>query len=418
MRILCSECSKDYAPGTMGRCRACEGILRPEYPVEVVKKLREIAPGPGIGRYKDLFPLTGQPPSLGEGDTPLIPSRRTGQAMGLTRLYFKVEGCNPSGSFKDRVGVIAAGLALERGLKGIVTASSGNAAAAISAYSAAAGLKCLILIEPGSPASKIRQTIATGARVIPVEGVFDHGPEAISTMILQLAETLDYYPAFVWAPVNPYLLEGVKTMSYEIVARLGKAPDMVISPVGGGDMLAGEWRGYLELSRAGLTEGLPRMVGVQSSAAPPLVKAFRSASRRVKPLPCAGSRISGINVPFTGEHALEAVRESGGIVIDVDDEEAFALQQRVAMDEGLWIEPVSAVPLAALKNLLDQGLVEKDDLIVCVMSGAGFKDDQLGREAAEKVSRRKSLPFDIEAILTEAEALKASCGDVPVRPTP
>ncbi|MBW2000553.1 MAG: pyridoxal-phosphate dependent enzyme [Deltaproteobacteria bacterium] len=408
MKVLCSECSKDYTPGTMGRCLSCEGILRPEYAESVVTKLRDIVPGPGIGRYKDLFTLTREPPSLGEGVTPLVRSRRIGQAMGLKRLYFKVEGSNPSGSFKDRVGAIAAGLALERGLKGIVTASSGNAGAAISAYSAAAGLDCLILIEPGSPPNKIRQTIATGAVVVPVEGIFERGPEAISTMILQLAEALDYYPAFVWAPVNPYLLEGVKTMSYEIEARLGDAPDLLICPVGGGDMLAGQWRGYLELRRAGLIDRLPRMIGVQSSLAPPLVEAFRSGSRRVKPLPCARSRISGINVPFTGEHALEAVRESGGTVIDVDDEEAFTFQQRAAMEEGLWVEPVSAVPLAALRRLLEQGRVERDDLIVCIMSGAGFKDSHLAQEAAEEVSGRKPLPFDIRAILAEAKDFRAS----------
>ncbi|MBW2065658.1 MAG: pyridoxal-phosphate dependent enzyme [Deltaproteobacteria bacterium] len=108
MKVLCSNCSKDYTPGTMGRCLSCEGILRPEYADGVVTKLRDIVPGPGIGRYKALFPLTKEPPSLGEGDTPLVPSRRIGQAIGLTRLYFKVEGCNPSGSFKDRSGSIAA----------------------------------------------------------------------------------------------------------------------------------------------------------------------------------------------------------------------------------------------------------------------------------------------------------------------
>lgn len=408
MKVLCSECRQDYSQGTMGRCPSCEGILRPEYPDGAVRKLRDISPGPGIDRYTDLFPLEGEVPSLGEGDTPLIGSRRIGPAMGLRRLYFKVEGCNPSGSFKDRGGALAAGLARERGLKGILTASSGNAAASISAYSAAAGLECLILIEPASPPNKIRQTLATGASVIPVDGVFDHGPEAIGGLILRLAEALDYYPAFVWAPVNPYILEGIKTMSFEIVARLGKAPDLVICPVGGGDMLAGQWRGYLELKRAGLIDRLPRMIGVQSSSASPLVEAFRSGSRRVKPLPYARSRISGINVPFTGEHALEAVRESGGMVLGIEDEEALALQQKVAFDEGLWIEPVSTVPLAGLKVLLERGGVEKDDLVVCIMSGAGFKDSNLAHSEAEEVSRRNPMPFDIEAIIAEAKALRAS----------
>ncbi|MBI1879126.1 MAG: pyridoxal-phosphate dependent enzyme [Chloroflexi bacterium] len=244
MRILCSECAYEVSPGVMGRCPACGGILRPDYPDSAVRQLAEIRPGRGLDRYRAVLPVSTPLPNLGEGDTPLLASRRLGPELGLKHLYFKVEGHNPSGAFKDRGAALVAALTLESGQKGVLTASSGNAAAAISAYCAAAGLRCLILLEPGNPPAKLRQALATGARVLPVAGIFAHGPEAIGALILETAARLTYYPAFVWAPVNPYILEGIKTISYEIVARLPGPPDALICPVGGGDMLTAQWRGY------------------------------------------------------------------------------------------------------------------------------------------------------------------------------
>jgi len=363
-------------------------------------RLRDIRPGPGIDRYGALMPVSMALPSLGEGDTPLVGSRRIGPDMGLEHLYFKYEGCNPSGAFKDRGGALAAALAMASGAEGILTASSGNAAASISAYSAAAGLKCLILLEPEGPPTKLRQTLATGARVLPVEGVFAHGPEATSDLILEVAARLNYYPAFVWAPVNPYILEGIKTISYEIVHRLPGAPDVVVCPVGGGDLLTGQWRGYLELKRAGLIEKPPRMVAVQSLQAPPLLEAFKSDTDRVATLSFANSKISGINVPFTGEHALATVKESGGVVVGVNDDEVFDMQRRLGVEEGLWVEPVSAAPLTALTTLLDQGDIKPDDRIICIMSGAGFKDTHLAQKEAEAVAQREAVPFDVQAIVS------------------
>ncbi|MEK9164908.1 MAG: pyridoxal-phosphate dependent enzyme, partial [Chloroflexota bacterium] len=326
MRVLCSECAWGAPVGALGVCARCGGILRPNYPDEAVTALAAIQPGPGIDRYRAVLPVSTPIPFLGEGDTPLIRSRKIGPALGLQNLFFKNEGRNPTGAFKDRAGALAAALALESGAGGVLTASSGNAASAISAYCAAAGLKCLILLEPGNPPAKLRQALATGARVVPVKGIFAHGPDALRELLLQVASQLNFYLAFVWAPINPYILEGIKTISYEIVARLGSAPDAVVAPVGGGDMFAAQWRGYLELKRAGVIAVPPRMLGAQSVSAPPLLEAFRAASARVPTLPYANSKISGINVPFTGDHALAAVRESGGAVVGVTDEDVFAMQ--------------------------------------------------------------------------------------------
>jgi threonine synthase len=401
MRILCSECANSMIPGIMGRCPACGGILRPGYPDEAVNQLAQIQPGSNLDRYRPLLPISTPLPSLGEGNTPLLASRRLGPALGLDHLYFKVEGGNPTGAFKDRAAVLVAALALEAGVAGVLTASSGNAAAAISTYCAAAGLPCLILLEPGSPPAKLRQALATGAQVVPVEGIFAHGPEAVGSLILETAAHLNYYPAFVWAPVNPYILEGIKTLSYEIAARLPGSPDWLVCPVGGGDMLTAQWRGYLELKRASLIEKLPRLAAVQSLKAAPLLEAFRSGARRVGVLPAAASKISGINVPFSGEHVLAAVRESEGLVAGVEDEAVFAMQRRLAVEEGLWVEPVSAAPVAALADLLAQGQIRVDERIVCILSGAGFKDTYLAEVEAATVSRQTPVAFEPGAIVAQ-----------------
>jgi len=282
-----------------------------------------------------------------------------------------------------------------------VTASSGNAGAAIAAYSAAVGLSCLLLLEPGAPPAKLRQALATGAKVLLVEGVFSHGPKASGDMILALASALNYYPGFIWAPVNPYLLESMKTVSYEVVNQLSAFPEVVVSPVGGGDLLTGMWRGYLELKRAAMIPQLPRMVGVQSLSASPLVHAFRKGLKRIETLPFANSKISGINVAFSGEHALQAIKASGGTVAGVPDEDAFEMQRRLAAEEGIWVEPAAVVSVTALRSLAEQGWLKPDERVVCLLTGAGFKDSKLAEAEAQAISSQSPVPFDVTAIVAE-----------------
>ncbi len=401
MRIVCSVCSHEANPRTLGLCRWCGGLLQPRYSDEAFNQLRRVQPGPGLDRYRAVLPAKTAMPFLGEGDTPLIHSRRIGPALGLPYLYFKYEGRNPTGAFKDRAASLAVALALDSGAKGLLTASSGNAAAAIAAYSAAAGLPCLILLEPGNPPAKVRQALATGATVLPVEGLFTHGPDKLRELLSEVAARLDYYLAFVWAPVNPCLLEGLKTIAYEIVARLPGAPDCLVCPVGGGDLLAAQWRGYCDLSRAARIDVLPRLIGVQSASAAPLLHAFENHAAHVTPLDHANSQISGINVAFTGDHALQAVYDSKGAVASVTDDEIFAMQKRLGTEEGLWVEPASAAPVAALGGLLARGAIRADEWIVCLLTGAGFKDSRLAEAEAAEINRREPAPFDVEAIVKQ-----------------
>jgi threonine synthase len=253
-------------------------------------------------------------------------------------------------------------------------------------------------MEPGNPPAKLRQTLATGATVIPVEGIFSRGPEAVSELMLDVAEKSGLYLAFVWAPVNPYILEGIKTISYEIAAQLPAVPDVVVAPAGGGDMLAAQWRGYLELEQAGLIDRWPRMIAVQSFAASPLLEAFRAGADHVPTLPSATSVISGINVPFCGDHALAAIYESRGLVAGVHDEEVLAMQGRLAREEGIWVEPVGAAAVASLGWLVEQGELAPEQRVVCILSGAGFKDQDLAANLARATGRQPAASFDAKAI--------------------
>ena len=404
MNLQCSSCGDQARPGALGQCTRCGGILCPRYSDATVSQLREIRPGPGIDRYRPLLPVSIAIPYLGEGDTPLVRSRRIGPSLGLRQLHFKHEGRNPTGAFKDRAGALAAALAIAAGARGMLTASSGNSAAALAAYCAAAGLKCFVLLEPGNPAGKLRQAVAAGAVVVPVDGLFSRGREALAALLSEVAYRLHCYLAFIYAPLNPYLLEGIKTISYEIAARLPGAPDVLVCPVGGGDLLAAQWRGYLELQRAGVVVGLPRMVAVQSVNAPPLLEAFRAGAERVATVAGPSSRLSGINVPFTGDHALAAVRSSRGTAAGIQDAEALAMQARLAREEGIWVEPASAAPVAALRGLLERGEIRADERVVCLLSGAGFKDAHLAESEAAAIQQREPVEFSAAAIVRLIDA--------------
>jgi threonine synthase len=161
------------------------------------------------------------------------------------------------------------------------------------------------------------------------------------------------------------------------------------------------WRGYLELKRAGLGTHLPRMVGVQSLSASPLIQAFGKGLKRVETLPSANSRISGINVAFSGEHALEAIRSSSGTVAGVSDDEAFDMQQSLALEEGIWVEPAAVVSVTALRSLVEQGWIKPHERVVCLLTGAGFKDSKLAEAEAQAVSSQSPVPFDVKAIVAE-----------------
>lgn len=400
--IRCTQCSREEVWGTLGACSGCGAVLRVDLPLEALEKLDRIPPGHGIDRYRSLLPASTEIFSLAEGWTPLVPA--SALAPQASQVLLKCEGRNPSGSFKDRVAALAVTLARENGAGGLLTASSGNSASAMATYCAAAGLPCAVLIETGNPATKIRQVLAMGARLIPVEALFDPGPDSVRDLLQTVSKKIGYYLGFAWAPVNPYLTEALKTISFELFQQLQGTPDWVVTPVGGGDLLHGMWKGWEELRLAGLIEHTPRMAGIQSESAPPLVRAFQQDLARVPPLDFANSRISGMNVPFTGDHALQAIKESEGCALQVSDESVFETQEDLARRYGIWVEPAGAAAVSGLEKLFTKGWAKSGERVVCILSGAGFKDPHLAHPEAETILSGQVTPRDPAAILRRLQS--------------
>ena len=397
MILRCTECSREAVWGALEPCSGCGAILRIEYPLESLHELGRISPGHGINRYRSVLPTESEIPSLAEGWTPVVPA--SALAPQASQILLKCEGRNPSGSFKDRVAALAVTLACENGARGLVTASSGNSASAMATYCAAAGLPCAVLIETGNPVTKIRQVLAMGAHLIPVEELFDPGPDSVRDLLQTVSEKIGYYLGFAWAPVNPYLTEALKTISFELYHQLEGAPDWVVTPVGGGDLLHGIWKGWEELRMVGLIEHTPRMAGVQSESAPPLVRAFQQDLARVPSLDFANSRISGMNVPFTGDHALRAIRRSNGCALQLSDETVFETQRVLARRYGIWVEAAGAAAASGLAKLFNEGWAKPGERVVCILSGAGFKDPHLAHSEAEAILSGQVTPRDPAAIL-------------------
>ncbi|MBI4308410.1 MAG: threonine synthase, partial [Chloroflexi bacterium] len=314
-------------------------------------------------RYMPYLPVTPQTPliSLGEGDTPLARSQRIEKELGC-ELYFKLEGCNPTGSFKDRGMVVAVAKAMEAGSTAIMCASTGNTSASAAAYGARMGLRTFVVVPRGNIAlGKLAQAIVYGARLVPIVGTFD---EALG-IVRALAEK---YPVTLVNSVNPFRIEGQKTAAFEVVDALGDAPDYLFIPVGNAGNITAYWKGFVEYRKAGKTTRLPRMMGFEAEGAAPIV--------RGEPVKAPRTVASAIRIgnPASWHGALTARDESGGRIEAVSDEEIIAAYRLLARGEGVFGEPASAASVAGLLKLSRQGLDLKGQRIVCVITGSGLKD--------------------------------------------
>jgi threonine synthase len=317
-----------------------------------------------IARYREHLPVGPATPEidLQEGSTPLVPSRNIGKALGLKNLYFKYEGLNPTGSFKDRGMVVAVAKALEEGSRVLMCASTGNTSASMAAYAARAGVRAIVVVPSGEIAlNKLSQALMYGAKVIALKGTFDTALEAVRDLTSR-------YPVALMNSVNPHRLEGQKTAAFEIVDVLGDAPDYLLLPVGNAGNITAYWRGFREYHAAGRSTRLPRMVGAQAEGAAPIVHGHPVAQPKT-----VASAIR-IGNPASWEGATTARDESGGVIAAVTDTEILAAQIRLANSEGLFAEPASAAPLALLFRLVKEGRIQKDAITVVVLTGSGLKD--------------------------------------------
>ena len=330
--------------------------------------------GEGVLRkYRKFLPVSDLTPmiSLGEGDTPLVKSARLGRDLGCEELYFKLEGCNPTGSFKDRGMVVAVAKALEAGSTAIMCASTGNTSASAAAYGGRCRLSTIVLVPKGDIAKgKLAQAVAYGAKIIAMNGSFD---QALSLV----RDFTDRHSIALVNSVNPHRLEGQKTAAFEIVEVLGDAPDYVFIPVGNAGNITAYWKGFTEYRDHGLSTKVPKMMGFQAEGAAPIV-----LGHPVKDVTTVASAIR-IGNPASWQGAVAARDQSGGVIDMVSDEEILAAYRLLASQEGIFCEPASAASFAGLMKLSRQGLGLANARVVCIITGTGLKDPELATRTAE-----------------------------------
>jgi len=336
-------------------------------------------------KYKDFLPLTPNTPlfSLGEGDTPLVRCDALAKEAGCGELYLKLEGCNPTGSFKDRGMVVAVTKALEAGSKTIMCASTGNTSASAAAYAAYWGLTAIIIVPEGRIAlGKLAQAIIFGAKIIAIDGNFDQALNMVRTLTQK-------HPVTLVNSINPHRIEGQKTAAFEIIDVLGEAPDYLFIPVGNAGNITAYWKGFLEYYQSGRATNKPKMMGFQAEGAAPIVRGYA-----IKQPETLASAIR-VGNPASWQKAVAARDESGGIIDMVSDDEILSAQKLVATRAGVFGEPASAASLAGLIKLSHQGMDFSQKRVVCVITGTGLKDTDT---ALKNVPPFPKLPADIAAV--------------------
>lgn len=342
-----------------------------------------------IDRYASYLPVTERTPriTLGEGGTPLVRARSLERETGVAEIWLKVEGQNPTGSFKDRGMVVAVAKALEEGARVVLCASTGNTAASAAAYAARAGIACTVVLPAGQVATgKLAQAIAHGARVVAVRGAFD----AALTVVRALAEQGE---ATLVNSVNPNRLEGQKTAAFEICEDLGDAPDALFIPVGNAGNITAYWKGFVEASKAGLARRRPRMYGYQAEGAAPLVRGEPVAE------PETVATAIRIGNPASWKGAVTARDESGGAIDAVSDGEILDAYGFVARCEGVFCEPASAAAIAGLRKRARAGGLRDVARAVCVLTGNGMKDPDRARSLAGDIAEVEATPDAVRRAL-------------------
>lgn len=340
-----------------------------------------------IQRYREFLPIGKGTPTLdlGEGGTPLVRAPRLERAIGCSELYLKLEGCNPTGSFKDRGMVVAVAKAMEEGARTLICASTGNTSAAAAAYAARAGLPAVVLIPEGKIAhGKLAQAMIYGAKVVALDGNFDAA--------LRIVRILGEQPAVaVVNSINPYRLEGQKTAAFEVHEQLGGTPDFLAIPVGNAGNITAYWKGFQQLRAMGRAQQRPRMLGFQAAGAAPIVQ------NRIVEHPETVATAIRIGNPASWAGAVAARDESDGLIEAVTDAEILAAYQLLASGEGIFAEPASAASVAGVLQLARAGRIDfRGARIVCVLTGSGLKDPDTAVSQGDAVVH---LPADVDEIM-------------------
>jgi len=390
--LRCPKCAGAPVSKTVFRCPSCDGVLEVNVEIghlkrsdfDAMRRNRDHT----IWRWFDFFPVeeVSSIVSLGEGCTPLIHATRLGESVGVPQLYLKNDTVLPTGSLKDRSNSVGISKAKELGFTTATVMSTGNAAASVAAYSAAAGLKSVVMVPAGTAPSKIIQARAYGATVVVIDGDFDY---EVAKLYKAAVKEFGWYDCL---SSNPYRDEGKKSYAYEFVDQLNeRIPDWVIHPTAGGTGIYAMWKGFQEFLSLGWIDRTPKLVASQSAAAAPLVAAFERGLTDIEPVVARDTVAESIQVgnPVSlGWRALAALRESHGTAVALTDPEILEAQSLIGRLAGLFAEPAAATSVAAAKKLREEGVIRADDLVICNLTGHGLKQPE-----AIKLSREELQPI-------------------------
>ena len=382
---VCISCGAEHeAKDDTQTCETCGGVLEIVYDYHYIKSRlsREKLAASGdysLWRYRDFLPVAedAKLSPLRVGWSPLYRADRLGEALGLKNLYIKDDGLNPTSSLKDRASAVAVVRAFRAGKDTVACSSTGNAASSLAGNAAAMGLKSFIFVPERAPAGKVTQLLMFGATVICVQGNYEDTFRLSAAAI----ETYGWYNRN--AAINPYLSEGKKTVSLEIAEQLGfQAPDYAAVSVGDGCTIAGVWKGFKDLYAAGFIDKLPKLISVQASGCCPVNRAVETNRpiERMEENTIADS--IAVGVPRNGDKALRAIRESGGITVNVSDGEILAAMRLLGKTAGVFGEPAGVAGTAGLKKAADQHLIPPDAVVVSIVTGNGLKDTASAQKAA------------------------------------
>ncbi len=385
--MKCITCGEEYDLGeiiyTCSKCGSTlEVICRPDVSRDIFECRRST-----MWKYKEFMPVNeSKIVSLEEGGTPFCKCQKIGDKLGID-LYVKVEGSNPTGSFKDRGMSVGITKAVELGVDTVGCASTGNTSASLAAYAARAGKRCIVLLPSGKVAlGKLAQAMFHGAEVISIKGNFDEALETVTSLALE-------GQLYLLNSINPFRLEGQKSIGFEVVDDLGwKSPDRIILPVGNAGNISAIWKGVSEFHEAGFMDDLPMMTGIQAEGAAPIANAVRKGKNSIEPVnnPETIATAIRIGAPVSAQKALRAIYESNGIAETVTDDEILNAQKLLARTEGIGVEPASAASIAGLLKLVENGEVDKGEQVVCIVTGHLLKDPNTAINACTE-------PVEIEA---------------------
>ncbi|MCL2563272.1 MAG: threonine synthase [Oscillospiraceae bacterium] len=381
-------------------CPKCGEVLDITYDYEYLKSTItreqiEASTDNSFWRYKPFLPVeeTSEAPALRVGWSPLYEKHGI---LGLDTLYIKDDGQNPTGSLKDRPSALCVVKAKEAGRTSVACASTGNAASSLAGSAAAAGLSAYIFVPERAPKGKLAQLLVFGANVVSVQGDYQ-AAFRLSDMAIQ---KWGWYSRN--AAINPYLMEGKKTVALEICEQLNwQAPDWVAVSVGDGCSIAGVWKGFYDFYQMGFIDKLPRLLSVQAAGCYPVHKAFRAGTEEIVPMSEDTLADSiAVGVPRNGLKSLRALEASNGLAVEVSDEEILAAMCELGRSTGVFGEPAGVTGFAGLKKAVEQGLIRKDEKVVTIITGNGLKDTANALKAAGEPI---SSPPDMDRLLVEFE---------------